>query len=92
MRPGDGDPGPGGYLETCQTRNLSSGGVLFATHEVIHVGDAIEYEIALPGKKAGNNPVRLHCKGKVLRSLPGPESKSTVIAATLERYEFLRHK
>lgn len=80
----------GPVLETCQTRNLSSGGVLFATHQAIAPGDLIEYDIALsPGEDQGP-AVTLHCRGRVLRSRSLDDPQETEVAATLERYEFVR--
>jgi hypothetical protein len=76
--------------EACETRNLSSGGVLFSTHQPMEPGDLIEYEIALPPKDSNGTPVTLHCRGKVLRSRPLDDPKELEVAATLERYEFLR--
>ncbi|MCL4853809.1 MAG: hypothetical protein KJZ78_20825, partial [Bryobacteraceae bacterium] len=70
--------------ESGETRNLSSGGVLFTSNVPVRVGDAIEYLITLPHTAAGS--IRLRCLGKVIRL----EDDMTV-AATLERYEFMRH-
>lgn len=78
-----------------ETRNLSSGGVLFASESQLPVGEPLEYFITLP---TGKNPngVRLHCMGTVIR-LEARPSRSTRererpfdVAATLERYEFVR--
>jgi hypothetical protein len=77
-----------------ETRNMSSGGVLFQSGERVEVGQPIEYLITFhPGTKG---EIRLRCVGKVVR-LEGPSqangnsSASHVgIAATLERYEFIR--
>ncbi len=69
--------------------NLSSSGVLFAASESLEVGDPIEYVINLsPG---GDDPatVDLHCLGKVMRADASQEGEFQV-AATLERYEFVR--
>jgi hypothetical protein len=77
-----------------ETRNVSSGGVLFVTDEEVEVGDTIEYIITLPARAPGEEGVKLHCVGKVLRlDRPrGPNANKHVraIAATLERYEFVR--
>jgi hypothetical protein len=77
-----------------ETRNMSSGGVLFVTGERIEVGQPIEYLITFhPGTKG---ELRLRCVGKVVRLQgPAPEAtnghaSSVGIAATLERYEFIR--
>lgn len=74
-----------------ETRNLSSGGVLFASDTKIDIGEPIEYVIHL----TPTGEVDLHCLGKVMRlesGIPGGEdpSKPFEVAATLERYEFSR--
>lgn len=69
-----------------QTRNLSSVGVLFEADSTLKIGDPVEYLITLPSMPAqGDTRVRLHCLGKVVRYSP-----ETGVAATLERYEFVR--
>ncbi len=78
-----------------ETRNLSSGGVLFTSDGKLQKGDPIEYLVTLPAKgtEAG---VRLRCMGKVVRvdERDAPETgvarRPFSIAATLERHEFLR--
>jgi hypothetical protein len=75
-----------------ETRNLSSGGVLFTTEGKLQKGDPIEYMVTLPaqGTEAG---LRLRCMGKVVRvdEREGVSSRPPFsIAATLERHEFLR--
>ena len=72
--------------ERGETRNMSSVGVLFESHANLKVGEALEYLITLPAPSGTNNhSVRIHCLGKVVR-LPKP----TEVAATLERYDFVR--
>lgn len=69
-----------------ETRNVSSGGVLISEPtEPIEIGQPIEYLISLPtGKKIGE--VRLRCMGTVVRR----DRDQQLLAATLERYEFVR--
>lgn len=67
-----------------ETLNLSSAGVKFVTQGMVEIGEPIEYFITLPGNGAGAE-VRLRCLGKVLR-----REDECVVAATLERYEFVR--
>jgi hypothetical protein len=80
--------------ERGETRNLSSGGVLFVTEREVEVGDVIEYIITLPSRSRDEEGVKLHCVGKVIRlDRPrGPHAGKQLraIAATLERYEFVR--
>lgn len=79
--------------EIAETRNLSSGGVLFTSDQEIQVGDPIEYIISLPSKPGEKEKVRLHCVGKVTRldKTRGDTNKRVRgVAATLERYEFIR--
>jgi hypothetical protein len=80
-----------------ETRNVSSGGVLFTSDARVDVGQPIEYLISFPPGPNGQARVRLRCLGKVLRlhranSRPEPGPSSMAMAATMERYEFLRPK
>ena len=74
------------------TKNISSCGVLFTTVREPDLGGPIEYIITL--NHEGPQPVNLRCVGKVLRAEPTlemtPDSMAYEIAATLERYEFVR--
>ena len=55
-----------GVPQVGETRNLSSGGVLFTSDGKLQKGDPIEYLVTLPSK--GENPsLRLRCMGKVVR-------------------------
>jgi PilZ domain-containing protein len=74
------------------TKNISSSGVLFTTEAQPDLGGPIEYTIRLSNE--GPNPVSLRCIGKVMRAERAhngrPEHILYQIAATLERYEFVR--
>ena len=75
------------------TQNISSSGVLFTMNGEPDLGGPIEYLITL--NREGPQSVSLRCMGKVLRAdrvgaTPEEESSSFQIAATLERYEFVR--
>jgi hypothetical protein len=71
--------------EVGETRNLSSVGVLFRSEARLRIGEPVEYVITLPTASELTDQVRIHCLGKVVR-LP----RKTEVAATLERYEFVR--
>jgi len=74
---------------TGHTRNISSSGVLFTTDGEPDPGRPIEYIITL--NHDGSQSVNIRCMGKVLRSQQEPgERPFYQIAATLERYEFVR--
>jgi hypothetical protein len=79
-----------------QTMNLSAGGVLFKAALDADIGDPIEYIITFPTHSINGGPVNLRCLGKVVRretSNAGSEGTNlSLVAATLERYEFLRDK
>ena len=73
------------------TKNISSTGVLFISDRAPELGGRIEFTITL--SHDGSQPVSLRCLGKVLRSkrVPdGSECTAYQVAATLERYEFVR--
>jgi hypothetical protein len=74
------------------TKNISSTGVLFTSGASPDLGGPIEYVITL--NHEGPQPVNLRCIGKVVRAermlFNGEERRPYQIAATLERYEFVR--
>ncbi len=74
------------------TQNISSTGVLFTTYSGPDLGGPIEYIITLHQSSA--QPVNLRCMGKVVRAeklkLMQTEPPAYRVAATLERYEFVR--
>ena len=75
------------------TRNISSSGVLFLAESEPDPGRSIEYVITL--NNDGARAVNIRCMGKVLRSHRIPLTDQTPayqIAATLERYEFVRER
>jgi len=71
--------------QMCETRNLSSSGVLFRGNLRVELGQRIEYMITLSGNGNGSD-VRIRCVGKIIR-----QGETAEIAATLERYEFVRN-
>ena len=77
------------------TKNISSTGVLFTTEREPDLGGPIEYIITLNNE--GPQSVNLRCMGKVLRadrldSEEDDQGTNYQIAATLERYEFVRDR
>jgi len=77
------------------TKNISSSGVLFTSGREPDLGSPIEYIVTL--NPEGPQPVNLRCVGKVLRSelvAPADDAHEPAyqIAATLERYEFVRNQ
>ncbi len=69
------------------TKNISSTGVLFTSGSGPDPGGSIEYVITL--NHEGSHPVRIRCVGKIVRA-NGPKNGGYEVAATLERYEFVR--
>ena len=76
--------GPHSISKMGETRNLSSTGVLFAAEAQVAIGDPVEYMITLPTPPETAR-VRIRCLGKVVRF------GDSEVAATLERYEFVRN-
>ena len=71
------------------TKNISSNGVLFIADREPHLGGPIEYIITLSRE---GPPVSIRCMGIVLRAELSPSAHAYQIAATLERYEFVRER
>ncbi|MNC98566.1 hypothetical protein D3C83_165750 [compost metagenome] len=75
-----------------ETRDVSSSGVYFDFSGPLEVGSAVEFLLTLPEPITKGSPVRIRCIGKVVRvdkALAGSNGRLGV-AATIERYEFVR--
>lgn len=79
-----------GHLSQCaQTRNISSGGVLFSSEADVPIGGAIEYIVTLADLAGAH--IDLRCFGKVVRLEKADiQTPEYLIAATLDRYQFVR--
>lgn len=75
--------------KTGETKNVSSSGVLFTADADVQIGQPIEFVITLPTGAAGSS-VRLRCVGKVVRLEQQMHGADQSVAATMERFEFLR--
>jgi hypothetical protein len=74
-----------------QTYNVSSSGVYFEFASPLDVGTALEFVLTLPEQITKGNAVRIKCVGKVVRVDQGKAQDGPLgVAATIERYEFLR--
>jgi hypothetical protein len=72
-----------------ETRDVSSGGRCFTLPNGPKSGSAIELLITLPQQPTQAGPVRVHCHGRVVRTIREGSDEMEVIAA-IERYEFMR--
>ena len=79
----------GGGQGAGETRNVSSTGVYFVVSDRVEPGSLLQFVITLPDEISMTGPVRLLCKGKVTR-VEAHEGALLGVAATIERYEFLR--
>ena len=81
----------GAEIEAVQTRDVSSGGVYFEYESHLEVGTSLEFILTLPGEITKGSSMRIRCMGKVVRVDQTSEQGNRVgIAATIERYEFVR--
>jgi hypothetical protein len=78
--------GPEPVVHFGMTRNISSSGVLFSSDQEFAMVP-IEYTVVLNGR--GPQIVKIKCIGRVVR-VQAENDERLEIAATLERYEFVR--
>jgi len=70
--------------ETGLTRDISAGGAFFVTQGSCSPGDPIEVTLVLEHLDP-DHPVRLHCRGQVVRVEPGDGTMGVAIAITAYR-------
>lgn len=74
-----------------KTCNVSSRGVYLECASPLDVGMTLEFVLTLPVRGTKGRPVRIKCVGQVVRvDQAESEGKPLGVAATIERYEFLR--
>ena len=78
--------------QVLETRDVSSSGVYFEFGGPLDVGSALEFQLTLPEPITKSSPVRIRCIGKVVRVDRAPVTSDghVGVAATIERYEFVR--
>lgn len=65
------------------TRDIALGGVYCLLDRPLPAGQAVEFDVVLPGQLADGNPVKLHCRGRILRA-EKVEGRGFGIAASIE--------
>ena len=81
---------PGGETAV-KTKDISSSGVYFEFNTPIDIGSSLVFVLTLPGEITQGKPLRVKCKGKVVRVDRASEDGSKIgLATTIERYEFVR--
>ena len=74
-----------------KTIDISSSGVYFEFTAPIEIGSSLEFVLTLPGEITQGKSIRVRCKGKVVRvDRPSPDKEKIGVAATIERYSFVR--
>lgn len=73
-----------------ETRDISSGGILFFTHAEIAVGAIVQFTIRMPGETLGAaEDVLVQCDGRVVRN--SQEGSGRTVAVAIDEYRFERH-
>ncbi|MBI4460148.1 MAG: PilZ domain-containing protein [Acidobacteria bacterium] len=71
-----------------RTINISSTGIYFEFGSDVGIGSSLEFVLTLPEQITRAGPVQIRCMGKVVRVDRG--NGGVGVAATIERYEFMR--
>src|SRR3954471_5106120 len=72
------------------TKDISSSGVYLEFSSPMDVGSSLEFVLTLPRELTDGQPVQVKCRGKVVRVDQTATENGVGVAATIERYEFIR--
>ena len=83
----------GGYprpvVENTETRDVNSRGLRFDLPQGLKVGSSVEITMTLPHQVKQAGPIRVRCKGRVLRNNVESSGKAGVIAGIERGIQFL---
>jgi len=72
-----------------QTQDVSSSGLRFDLSKAPKTNSVVEILLTLPRQLSNAGPVRVRCRGHVVRTNP-KGSDTTEVVAAIERFEFMR--
>jgi len=72
-----------------QTQDVSSSGLRFDLSKGPKTNSTVEILMTLPHQLSNAGPVRVRCRGHVVRTNPKDLNRTEVVAA-IERFEFMR--
>ena len=78
----------GTYEATGHTRDVSSRGVFFYVDSEMAAGALIEFVLTLPSEITLTDPLRVRCRGKVVRVDKTAQQQGVAVA--IEKYDFVR--
>jgi hypothetical protein len=71
--------------------NISESGLLFETGHALAANTSVEIRFVLSATVSVDSPAEIVCRGKIVRSVPTSEKRSTpALAATIAAYRFRR--
>jgi hypothetical protein len=73
-----------------KTRDLSANGAYFVLGSNVDAGSPIEFFVTLQDTRPASRPVRLRCRGHVTRLDRIGAADRWGVAATIDRYQFVR--
>jgi len=80
-----------GTQETALTHNVSAKGIFFLMNSRPPEGSSIEFTVTLPPEVTLTDPMRVNCKGHVVRVVDDESTKRFGVGATIEGYNsFIR--
>jgi hypothetical protein len=80
-----------GIRETALTHNVSAKGIFFLMNSRPREGASIEFTVTLPPEVTLTDPMRVNCKGHVVRVVDDENTKRFGVGATIEGYNsFIR--
>jgi len=78
-------------LETALSHDVSAKGIFFLMNSRPREGSRIEFTITLPPEVTLSDPMRVNCKGRVIRVVDVESAKRIGVGATIEGYNsFIR--
>jgi hypothetical protein len=74
-----------------KTENISRSGILFRADRMLKLRTAIQMSFTLPVSVKGDGPGVILCRGSVVRAVVAAGANRPCLAASIQRYRFVRN-
>jgi hypothetical protein len=75
--------------QSARSHDISTRGVRFFTSTELRPGSMLEFVLSVPSEITGSDAIYVRCQGTIIRGEREPDGSGVLVAATIERQDFI---